>query len=205
MTKLKRTKKCLTCSAVFTERYGDSHSQWSNRIYCSITCNNSSPTRVTSIFERLEKYQIKGDGCWSWSGAKDGNGYGILSNRKGRGFSPEKAYRVSYELFKGVIPEGLCVRHSCDNPECTNPDHLEVGTHKDNMQDKSKRGRINPISFKNLNRKKSLDDHQVREILSMKLAGKNGKGGVTKKELAEKYNVHPDTILNSIRRYKNVQ
>lgn len=205
MTNKARIKKCNSCSEDFVEKKNDSNSQWAAREYCSVACKNRSPSRVVSIFERLEKYQIKGDGCWSWSGAKDGNGYGILSSRRGRGFYPEKAYRVSYELSNGVIPEGLCVRHSCDNPECTNPDHLEVGTHKDNMQDKSKRGRINPVSFKNINRKKSLDDHQVREILSMKLAGKNGKGGVTKKELAERYNVHPDTILNSIRRYKNVQ
>lgn len=204
MTNKARIKKCTTCSEDFVERENDSNKQWMTREYCSVVCKNRSPLRVVSIFERLEKYQVKGDGCWSWVGTKDGKGYGTLSNRRGRGFSPEKAHRVSYELANGAIPDGLSVRHSCDNPECTNPDHLEVGTHKENMQDMSKRGRTNPISLKNLNRKKSLDDNQIREILSMKLAGKNGRGGVTKKELAERYNVHPDTILNSIRRYKNV-
>jgi len=45
------------------------------------------------------------------------------------------AHRISYRLFKGEIPEGKCVRHKCDVRHCVNPDHLEIGTKKENNQD----------------------------------------------------------------------
>ena len=61
-----------------------------------------------------------------------------------------KAHRVSYEMANGPIPDGLIIRHKCDNPNCVNPKHLESGTQKDNMLDASFRGRINPKSLLNL-------------------------------------------------------
>lgn len=150
MTVKKRFKNCATCGAVFYERKSDSNAQWENRCYCSMKCNNSSRARFTNIFERLSRYQVVKDGCWAWMGAKDSHGYGVLSSRFGAGHSPEKAHRVSYEKVNGKIKEGLVIRHKCDNPECTNPDHLEVGTQKDNMVDCSRRGRLNEKSLRNL-------------------------------------------------------
>lgn len=95
--------------------------------------------------------------CWAWTGSKR-NGYGEF-NRTG-------AHRVSYRLFKGDIPRGLFVLHICDNRECINPDHLKIGTNKQNVDDKVKKGRAkggNGRKGENIVTSKLTND-QVKEI-----------------------------------------
>jgi hypothetical protein len=151
MTVKARKRECRKCGEIFTEARGDSNVQWEKREFCSIVCNNSSSHRITSIFERLERYQVKREGCWGWTGNTDDRGYGTLSSRdKSKTLSPEKAHRVSFEGAFGPVPDGLNICHHCDNPPCTNPDHLFAGTQKDNMVDCSKKGRLNSVSLTNL-------------------------------------------------------
>ena len=79
----------------------------------------------------------RGDGCWHWRGAAERSGYGSFRFR-GRA---QRAHRVSWVLTNGTIAEGMHVLHRCDNPACVRPDHLFLGTHQDNMDDKSAKGR----------------------------------------------------------------
>lgn len=79
--------------------------------------------------------------CWIWD-TQQKHGYGQL-----RAFGKlYRAHRFSYELHFGPIPEGLFVCHKCDNPPCVNPDHLFLGTAKDNIQDMIAKGRRPDIS-----------------------------------------------------------
>lgn len=80
-------------------------------------------------------------GCWEWTANALKSGYGRFKLDGKQMY----AHRVAYELMVGLIPPGVKVRHKCDNPPCVNPDHLELGTHADNMRDRDERGR-NPFS-----------------------------------------------------------
>lgn len=77
-------------------------------------------------------------GCWLWAASlRPVSGYGQLRI----GASVKFAHRVSYALHRGPIPAGLFVCHHCDTPSCVNPDHLFLGTAKDNAQDSLRKGR----------------------------------------------------------------
>jgi len=95
-----------------------------------------------TVFERwVEKVDMKGpDDCWEWLGFKNKDGYGRFRTNK----KVMLAHRFSYAHYKNngqPIPSNLCVCHHCDNPGCVKPNHLFLGTHKDNAQDRNRKGR----------------------------------------------------------------
>ena len=94
----------------------------------------------TPPMQRLEfiGWTVTERGCWEWNGARNSNGYGNLGLGGGR---TGAAHRVSYEVHHGPIPDGMFVRHKCDNPPCINPDHLLIGTPRQNSGDMVKRRR----------------------------------------------------------------
>ena len=90
-----------------------------------------------TLEERFWKNVKRGESgeCWCWTGCKCGTikkQYGVIRDN----YKQKKVHRVSYELHKGEIPEGMVVRHMCDNKLCVNPNHLELGTVGDNNRDK---------------------------------------------------------------------
>lgn len=105
-------------------------------------------------------------GCWVWTAAQASKGYGEIKIPKTRRQIP--AHCLSYLIHRGPIPAGTCVLHSCDNPPCVNPEHLFLGTKKDNAMDmvSKKRhlyGQMHPNS--------KLTEAQVLKILSLIAAG----------------------------------
>lgn len=91
-----------------------------------------TPRAKTWFFKKLQKTET----CWLWNGWRC-QGYGrIKVNAK-----PHLAHRISYILFKGHIPDGMAVCHSCDIKHCVNPDHLFLGTNQENTKDKIIKGR----------------------------------------------------------------
>lgn len=82
------------------------------------------------------KVRKDADGCWFWTGSHGHDEKGqCLYGRLLIGKSSVAAHRVSWFINRGLIPKGILVLHHCDQPLCVNPDHLFLGTHKDNMQD----------------------------------------------------------------------
>lgn len=75
--------------------------------------------------------------CWNWQAGKSKLGYGRIGVRGRVAF----AHRAAYEVLVGPIPNGMLCCHKCDNPSCCNPNHLFIGTHKDNSQDMVRKGR----------------------------------------------------------------
>ena len=104
--------------------------------------------KITTLVDRYNTHVIKQQGCWGWSGAVINRGpysYGVLQRgRRGEGLI--LAHRASWEIHVGPIPEGKLVLHRCDNPICSNPEHLFLGTQTDNMQDCVRKGRHNQAS-----------------------------------------------------------
>ena len=109
---------------------------------------------------RFEQKFNKTDGCWIWNAATRTTGYGVFSY-KGKAVT---ASRVSYILYKGEIPDGLHVLHTCDNRLCVNPDHLFLGTNTDNVEDRKAKNR-------RVGRLKVVDANKLADINGFLQAG----------------------------------
>jgi hypothetical protein len=127
---------------------------------------NSHASLSVRFFRKVDKTET----CWVWTGNTSRNGYGSIQSG-GKGSATLSAHRLSYEMHKGQIPNGYVVMHSCDNPSCVNPDHLSVGTFKENTADMIGKGRKRTTAPRGAdNGKAKLNDSLVRYI---RQSGKN--------------------------------
>lgn len=143
--------------------------------------------KVTTELEKFEllkksfeKKVIKKEGCWEWVGCKTRTGYVLIRNYDKK----ISAHRSSWIIHNGLIPEGMCVLHKCDNRICTNPEHLFLGTHKDNMSDREMKGRGQKGITHNKCKLSENDVIEIRKFIDLglcntKIANKFGVSGGT--------------------------
>lgn len=131
-------KPCSVCGLLYKPLRGGMCRKHYRR-----TMKNGSPklTRALGVSAKealmMHGWTVDEDDCWNWTGQVSSDGYGKIT----RANRSVRAHRLAYEVWNGPIPEGLLVRHTCDNTLCINPQHLLTGTPKDNTRDMIERGR----------------------------------------------------------------
>lgn len=143
------------------------------------------------LFERwAAKVDVSGgsDACWPWTAGCVTFGYGALKvgSRTDGSRRTIKAHRLAWEIFRFPIPAGVNVLHACDNPPCSNPAHLFLGSQSDNAYDRDRKrrrrrlcGEAHPLT--------KLTAAQVREVRASPKRSY---------QLAAQFNTAPSVISN---------
>lgn len=168
---------------------------WCNEPVQTFAGNQSASKmcKEHTLLERFwENVDIKGeDDCWEWQGSKTPAGYGLFY------WNDELKYthRLSLEFKGEAIPPRWHACHKCDNPSCVNPNHLFIGTPRDNMLDKVSKGRH---TFGENHPNAKLTNAEVLIIRDM------AEDGVFFSDIAKTFGVsnsHISTIVARLRRY----
>lgn len=144
-------------------------------------------TRHWSLADKIAFYSSPPDehGCILWIGSKKPSGYGQIHTADGLLY----AHHVAWRFANGPIPQGMVIRHKCDVRDCINPDHLEIGTHADNVADKVARGRATNGERSNLTK---LTAAKVLEI--------RRRSDETPKSLGDEFGVTASNIVAILKR-----
>lgn len=161
--------------------------------FCSKACQTTF--QQTPLGERFWDYVEKTDGCWLWNGTRTSAGYGQVRFIPGPRNPFEVAHRIAWKLTHGEIPDGLYVCHRCDNPPCVRPDHLFLGTPRDNAMDCINKRRHRPARGEAKVSQVKFRNEDVVDIRARYQAG-----GVTMQDLADEFSVSLTTIFNVIQR-----
>jgi hypothetical protein len=154
------------------------------------SCTRCEKTKEELQKQFMEKVSVDEKGCWIWQGYKNFYGYGRM-------YSIEKqreifATRYSFELFDEPAPDHLCVCHSCDNVKCVNPEHLWLGTVRQNNHDCLNKGR-------NKNGQKTVSDNNALIIRDICKDLTFGEKAIKYRELAKEYRTSPLVIKRIVR------
>ena len=138
------------------------------------------PDRAKLIERVLRDVSVRESGCWIWKGAANDQGYGQIKvgGRKG-------TVLYVHRIMAGAEP-GEEVLHTCDTPRCVNPEHLRLGTHRDNIRDMIAKGR--GTSFDAINRAKThCPNGHPYDLVINRARGPERKCRTCKNEAAREY------------------
>ncbi len=154
----------------------------------------TGPTRPRPALERFWEKVNKTNNCWLWTGAT-AHGYGKFG--PGSGAAIVNAHRFSWEIAHGQIGNGLWVLHKCDVRNCIRPEHLFLGTAKDNTADMDAKGRRGATGARGeRNGRRVLGELQVVEIRN-----RYATGTMRQEDLATEFGVSQGIISKVVRRY----
>lgn len=180
-------KFCKDClSELEKKKYNEinkRHCEHCNNVFISTNKYNICSTKC-----RILSKIIKINDCWEWQGSYRGQ-YGTISYQG----KSKSTHRASYLIFKGEIKKGLCVLHRCDNPKCCNPDHLFLGTSKENTQDMIKKNRKKVVAGEKVHSAILTED----KVLKIRELHKNG---LKIKEIASIFRIKYFTCLDVVNR-----
>lgn len=145
-----------------------------------------------SLVKRFWSFVEKGSSCWGWKGYKL-KGYGMMNSGHK---TPVYAHRVSYAIHNpGAEMCGLVVMHLCNNPACTNPKHLELGSNSLNSKQAFRDGlSTTPVLRGEDCPSSRLTWAQVQEIRT-----RYSEGGITYQNLGEEYGISKVAVGNIIK------
>ncbi len=173
-----KSRRCLYCGKPFVPRS-------TIREWCSPDHKRKWQTRERRQLRFFSNIDFNPDenGCLNWIGYKHPNGYG--------GMNGGYAHRLAWRIFRGEIPQGLCVLHHCDNPSCVNPAHLWLGTKGDNARDRNGKGRGKAYGGVGENCPQAKlckkDVIRIKQML---------KSGISRSSIGKSYGVGYGTIYN---------
>lgn len=144
---------------------------------------NLDPEKLKAFIR--DRIEIDANGCWLWTERKNKGGYAracLYADRKNHTVTIS---RLSYELYRGPIPPGLLACHICDVRHCVNPDHIFIGTYKDNIMDCMAKNRLAIGERRGTAVLKNADIPVIRQRLRNK---------ETQRAIAQDYGVDESTI-----------
>lgn len=138
-----------------------------------------SEVLIPGVIDRFNRSVAKGDGCWNWTGEISTKGYGNFHLR----YQRIAAHIVSYLIHVGDYDRSKHICHACDNRSCVRPDHLFVGTNKENMIDCIRKGRHSNAILK------AQDALEIRRLKQQ---------GCSDKDIAQRFHVSKDAVRHVV-------
>jgi len=159
--------------------------------------NISISNSLSSVWKNIDiKYGDDWWRCWEWKGYKNKSGYGRITIN----YKNYTCHRIIYELVNNIIPDNLCICHTCNNPSCCNPNHLYLATHAINNK-QCRDDKRNNIPRGENHYKTILTNEDILEIRI-----KYSTNSYTQREMGKEYGVSDKTIdgIVSHRRWKHI-